>query len=182
MPTVITHAIVGSSLGLLTPQKVPTVRLVLILAILPVLPDLDVIGFKLGIPYEHPLGHRGFTHSITFALMMALAVPSLLFRGQKLFSREWLIIAVLCFLATVSHGVLDAFTDAGLGVGFFIPFDNERYFFDWRPLATSPLSIRSFFSERGLQILASEAYWIGIPLALFSALLFVLRRLRKRKA
>jgi inner membrane protein len=26
-------------------------------------PDLDVVGLKFGIPFEHFLGHRGFSHS-----------------------------------------------------------------------------------------------------------------------
>ena len=26
-------------------------------------PDLDVIGFALGIPYDHGLGHRGLAHA-----------------------------------------------------------------------------------------------------------------------
>jgi len=30
------------------------------------------------------------------------------------------------FLATASHGVLDAMTNGGLGVAFFSPFDNRR--------------------------------------------------------
>jgi inner membrane protein len=33
-----------------------------------ILPDLDVIGFSIGIEYLH-LGHRGFTHSVLFALV-----------------------------------------------------------------------------------------------------------------
>jgi hypothetical protein len=36
---------------------------------------------------------------------------------------------------TASHGMLDAMTDGGLGVAFFAPFDNARYFF---PMETDP--------------------------------------------
>ena len=36
------------------------------------------------------------------------------------------------FLSTASHGVLDALTDGGLGVAFFSPFDQTRYFFPFR--------------------------------------------------
>jgi inner membrane protein len=52
------------------------------------------------------------------------------------------------FLATASHGVLDAMTDGGLGVAFFSPFDNRRYFLPWRPIVVSPISIARFFSGR----------------------------------
>lgn len=164
MPTVITHAIVGSSIAIFGPASVSLWRLGLVLAVLPVLPDLDVIAFRFGIPYEHMFGHRGFTHSIFFALLMAVVVPALLFRKEPAFSKSWLLIVLMCFLSTLSHGILDAFTDAGLGVGFFIPFDDSRYFFPWRPIATSPLSISAFLGERGVSILANELYWIGIPL------------------
>ncbi len=36
-------------------------------------PDLDVIAFRFGIPYAAPFGHRGATHSIVFALAMGVA-------------------------------------------------------------------------------------------------------------
>ena len=38
------------------------------------LPDADVIGFRLGVPYGGMLGHRGLTHSLIFACMVGLAV------------------------------------------------------------------------------------------------------------
>src|SRR5437667_359091 len=41
--------------------------LVIVGAICASVPDADVGAFGLGIPYEHPLGHRGFTHSLLFA-------------------------------------------------------------------------------------------------------------------
>jgi inner membrane protein len=75
----------------------------------------------------------------------------------------------LTFAAVASHGVLDTFTDAGHGVGLFIPFDNGRYFAPWRPILTSPLSISRFLSERGLAILQNEACWVGVPALAFVA-------------
>ena len=43
----------------------------------------------------------------------------------------------LLFVAMASHGVLDALTDGGRGVGFLIPFSSERFFFPWRPIPVS---------------------------------------------
>ena len=40
-------------------------------AILAVIPDLDVIGMRYGIPYGDMFGHRGFTHSLFFAVVLA---------------------------------------------------------------------------------------------------------------
>ena len=149
------------------------------LLILPVIPDLDVIGFHYGIAYSHPLGHRGFTHSLTFAALCGGLGVLLVGWGLVLRLRSRIAVFVLCFVATASHGVLDAFTDAGLGVGFFIPFDNSRYFFPWRPIETSPLSIGAFFSARGVTILANELIWLGPPIAIVAVAGWTYRR-RKR--
>jgi len=162
--TVITHALVGVSLATAAPAAARGPRLVLALAALSVLPDADVIGFQLGIPYGHPLGHRGFTHSLLFSLGAGLAVARSGFGGLAPGSRDFRRVAGLLVLATVSHGVLDAFTDAGRGIGFFIPFDNARIFFPWRPLVTSPLEARAFLDGRATSILANEALWVWLPL------------------
>jgi inner membrane protein len=74
-------------------------------------------------------------------------------------ARLWLFL----FLATASHGVLDAMTNGGLGVAFFAPFSDARYFFPWRPIVVSPISIRAFFGPRGLQVMWSEIGWIWAP-------------------
>ena len=67
------------------------------------------------------------------------------------------------FLVTASHGVLDALTDGGLGIAFFAPFDNSRYFFPWTPIKVSPIGISEFFTAYGMKVLVSELVWVGIP-------------------
>ena len=37
-------------------------------AICTIVPDFDVIGFAFGVSYGDVLGHRGFTHSLLFAV------------------------------------------------------------------------------------------------------------------
>jgi hypothetical protein len=37
------------------------------------IPDLDVMGFRFGIHHGDFWGHRGFTHSLAFAAVLALA-------------------------------------------------------------------------------------------------------------
>jgi inner membrane protein len=131
-----------------------------------VLPDFDVIGFSFGIQYGDLWGHRGMTHSIAFAVLVAGALVALLYRSRAGIAMAGLFIYF--FFCTASHGVLDAMTDGGLGVAFFSPFDPTRYFFPARPVLVSPIGIREFFSEYGGHVLASEAVWIGAPcLALF---------------
>ena len=71
--------------------------------------------------------------------------------------------AIVLFLSTISHGILDAMTSGGEGVGFFIPFQNMRYFFSFRAIQVSPIGIEKFFSEWGLNVVLSEMRYIGIP-------------------
>ena len=162
MASAFTHIVVGAALSAL--GRPPRVRLLLVLVALSVLPDLDVVAFGLGIPYEHPLGHRGFTHSLLFAASAGLATPWLAGISSPTGSGYWWRLAGLGFAATLSHGVLDALTNGGLGVGFLIPFSTDRFFLPWRPLLVSPLSPGAFFSESGIRILASEMIWVWLPL------------------
>jgi len=99
----------------------------------------------------------------------------LAFRGERyadIRARVW----IYLFLATASHGMLDAVTSGGGGIAFFAPVVNDRYFFPWRPILVSPMSIRRFFTARGLAILASEFRWVWVPAGLFAlAMVFITR-------
>ena len=126
------------------------------------------------------LGHRGASHSLLFAAAAGFLAAGLFVRDRAPVSGRFLAVGALASLACASHGLLDALTDAGLGIGFFLPFDDGRYFFDWRPLRTSPLSVMAFVNRRGLEILANEAFYIGLPAALLGGFGLALRRLRAR--
>jgi hypothetical protein len=80
------------------------------------------------------------------------------------------------FLATASHGLLDAITNGGLGVAFFSPFDNTRYFLPWRPIRVSPIAVTRFFTPQEFAILQTEMLWIWLPAMLFAGLIWMLRR------
>jgi len=80
------------------------------------------------------------------------------------------------FLATASHGLLDAMTDGGLGVAFFAPFDNRRYFLPWTPIRVSPIGIGRFSSSRGYAVLQSELLWIWVPAGALIGSTLLLRR------
>ncbi len=47
-----------------------------------IIPDADVISFKLGIPYQDFWGHRGFTHSFVFALILGVFITVISFRND----------------------------------------------------------------------------------------------------
>jgi len=53
-------------------------------------------------------------------------------------------------------------------VGFFIPFDDTRYFLPWRPIRVSPLALSRIFSMRFWAVLGSEVRWIVAPAMIFS--------------
>ncbi|WP_299226970.1 metal-dependent hydrolase [uncultured Psychroserpens sp.] len=145
-----------------------------ILAILSsILPDIDVLAFCFNIPYEHMFGHRGFTHSIVFAVLWS----SLL---TFIFSKTYrLSFFIVLFLSTLSHGILDAMTTGGEGIGFLIPFNDDRYFFPFRVIKVSPIGIENFFSEWGIQVILSEIKFILLPCTLLLMVIFITKRITK---
>jgi inner membrane protein len=169
MPTVLTHAVAGAAIAQVFAPAGRRSAMTTIAAVCAILPDADTVGLRLGIPYGSMWGHRGFTHSVLFAALTAVVVVTCFWRraGPSDMTR-----ALLCiFVATASHGVLDAFTDGGLGVAFFAPFDGTRYFFPVRPIRVSPIGVARFFSRTGINVLSSEMLWVWIPsgvLALFA--------------
>lgn len=146
------------------------------------IPDADVIGFRLGIRYGDFWGHRGFTHSLVFALMLALLGVWLLRRRVPLApgGRSWLGIYLFCCAA--SHGVLDAMTNGGRGVGFFMPFENGRHFLPWTPVWVSPLGVENFFTPYGADVFVTELLWVWLPLGTLSALCLLARNRMRRNA
>lgn len=139
------------------------------------LPDLDVLGLRFGVAYGSEFGHRGFSHSLLFAL--AVALMGTVFH-RFLHANAMKVLAFL-FVATVSHGVLDAFTTGGHGIEFLWPFSAERFFAPAQVIQVSPLSLSRFLSERGLAVLRSEALWVWLPCIVLGAMLRVMRRADK---
>jgi len=137
------------------------------------LPDIDVIAFAFGIPYGDMFGHRGFTHSLFFAVVIGVLVTWHLWHrpgsdSHRPGARSHRLALFIWFTAlTASHGILDAMTNGGRGIAFFAPFSDHRYFFPWRPIQVSPIGV-GFFSARGLRVLASEAGWIWVPSAIIA--------------
>jgi inner membrane protein len=145
------------------------VRILLLGVIFSILPDIDVIAFKFGIAYESMWGHRGITHSILFAFILCSLTTLLVAKTKK----EYLTFFFFLFLTTLSHSLLDALTTGGKGVAFFAPFDNTRYFFPWQVIKVSPIGVKNFFSDRGVDVLFSEFNWIGLPLLISLFILYI---------
>lgn len=165
MPTIIAHSFVAAGLAPAFRGYGMTFGVACLGALCTIAPDLDVIGFRFGVPYEAMLGHRGLSHSLIFAATLA-ALLTVALRFMR-FSGAGFAVFLYLFLCTASHGLLDALTNGGLGVAFFAPFSNERFFFPWRPIAVSPLSLSRFLSERGMHVLRSELLWVIMPCLIF---------------
>ena len=180
MASAFSHAFVALAMGKAFQNKKLTWRELSLGALCSVVPDLDVIGFLLGIQYGDMWGHRGLTHSVVFAALLAGILVAVWYRGRPAVAMTGLFLYF--FLCTASHGVLDAMTSGGLGVAFFSPFDTTRYFFPLRPILVSPIGVSEFFSAYGARVLASEAAWIWLPSCAVFVVFRVIQRLWSAKS
>ena len=156
MPYAIQVATVGHlAMGLcgarLHHRRRPTLVEAALWSALSFLPDADVGAFAY-VAYSHALGHRGAAHSFAFAA----ATGALVGVGAYLAGapRRALRLASFVALVVASHGLLDAMTDGGLGIGLLWPFDDHRYWAPWRPLPVAPFTPGSAISEMPLPFMS----------------------------
>jgi len=177
MPTIMSHAIIpltaAVSINAVIPvsnsktKKALPTSITITGMMLSMLPDADVVGFALGINYSDTWGHRGASHAILFAAIVAGMIVALL-RPER-----WKLMFVFLVFSMASHGLLDTLTNGGLGAALFWPFDETRYFAPFTPIEVSPIG-RNFFSERGLMTLWSELKWIWLPAFIIYAMAYLL--------
>ena len=105
------------------------------------------------------------------AIFAALFAPELRTKRMTAF--------IFIFVATASHGLLDMFTNGGLGVALFWPFTDARYFFPLRAIDVSPIGLHGFLGPAGIRALKSELLWIWLP-AIILGIAGYLRRRRGR--
>jgi inner membrane protein len=124
----LTHIALGACIGEAFFEKGFGKKAMLWGALAQSIPDIDFIAsFWLG-PAEDLLAHRGFTHSILFAILVAPAfamTADRIHRPHNIPFRKWL----LFFSAEVFlHLFLDGFNN--YGIGWFEPFSHARYSFN----------------------------------------------------
>ncbi len=175
MASVFSHPTIPLALGLaLGEKRIP--RPLLIAGIVSsIAADFDSFGFAVGIPYASQWGHRGFTHSIFFAVTLAALWT---WRNAEFKTDRWIVFAYT-FISAISHPLIDAMTDGGLGVALFWPFSDARHFFPWRPIPVSPIG-GSFFSPRGLHVIRAELSDIWLPAFLLGSLGYGVRQVLER--
>lgn len=179
MASVFGHAIAAVAVARSFPERLRGWKFYVLGIVCSIWPDADVLGFTFGIPYDHVFGHRGFSHSIVFAVLTGIFV-SFIFYRSAFKSKAGLAYILFFTLCTFSHSVLDAMTTGGLGVAFFAPFDNTRHFFPWRPIKVSPIGVEHFVGERAWSVIKSELLWVGLPSVVFMGILGLIRRYRKK--
>jgi inner membrane protein len=178
MASAFSHAIASVAIGSMFTIAPRPVRFWVLGVTCAVLPDADVVAFAFGIPYEHMLGHRGLSHSLVFAAILAAILVPIAFAGET-YAGQRTKLWWYFFAATASHGALDAMTTGGLGVAFLAPFSDSRYFLPWRPIVVSPISITRFFTGRGLAVIRSEIVWIWLPSVILMGFGYLRRRYRR---
>lgn len=174
MPTIMTHAV----MPLMAAAALGRDRISLPVAttgmVFAMLPDADVIGFKFGIEYADAWGHRGATHSLVFAAMLATFATAI-FRPAR-----WMLVWLFLFASAASHGLLDTLTNGGLGAALLWPVTEARYFAPVQPIRVSPIGA-GFFSDRGVATMISELRWVILPALILGTGGLAFRKLIGRK-
>ena len=175
MPTIFTHAVVPLAIAVAAGRTRISPRLALAGVAFAMLPDADVVGFRLGIEYADTWGHRGATHALAFAAVCAGALAMVWKEA-----RSWIGWAFLT-VSMASHGLLDTLTDGGLGAALLWPVSEARLFAPVTPIRVSPIGA-GFFSARGVETLLSEFRWVWLPCLLLALAGFGLRRAARSRA
>jgi len=134
MTTIYTHIAAGLGIAaVLAPRRMAWPNW-LLAGLLPVLPDLDTLSLR---SYSSIWGHRGFTHSLAFALTAGLLATAL--TGWYFRIGFWRLAIVFC-AAAASHALLDMLTKGGEGVALWWPLDNGRVG-SWGPIPVADLAL-----------------------------------------
>ena len=132
------EAVAGQKIG----RKAP-----LIGAIFGTIPDFDIfLKYIIQQPVDQDLAHRGFSHSILFAVLIALIAIPIFKRIFKIQLTKQHIF-FLCFLSIVTHPMLDIFTT--WGTQFLWPLENRialSSIFVIDPLYTLPFLILTIWA------------------------------------
>jgi inner membrane protein len=124
----LTHIVLGACIGEVVAGKNFGKKAMLAGALAQSIPDVDFITRLWLSNIDHILAHRGFTHSILFAVLMTI-IMSLLF--IKFFHKEpvaWRRWFFLFGLNLFTHIFIDSFN--AYGVGWFEPFSHQRFSFN----------------------------------------------------
>ena len=159
------HLAVGAALGAVYSRATGSNPRIAILTFagLALAPDLDLVTSAFGVPSNTPLDHRGFTHSLPFAMGLGLLVSLALHRRGR-----GLLAGLLTFGALSSHGFLDSMSERGGGPMLLWPLTTEGYEFLWRPIP-GVLTASHYLTMEAIPTLVQE-FLLFLPFTIFAAL------------
>jgi inner membrane protein len=172
MPTIFSHPAVPIAIALAAGRARVSTPLLLCGIVASVLPDADVLAFRLGIPYADQFGHRGASHSLALAVLLGLLACAVAPRLRASRAMAFLFVGAAC----ASHGLLDMLTNGGHGVAYFWPWSAERHFLPHPVIEVSTLNLRRFFGPAGMAVLQSELRWVWAPALVLGLAGLVLRK------
>ena len=161
MPTIISHALIPLIGAAALPSLRLPKRLVAAGMAAAILPDADVITGRLfEIPHTHDFGHRGATHTLLFALLLAAAA---MVWSKSLRTRPGVAFLFMA-VSTLSHPLADMLTRGGKGIMILWPLEDARFKFLAHPIEASPVGLKAFETGVIWQVLLSEILWLLLPL------------------
>jgi inner membrane protein len=121
MASEFSHAVVAAALVQVHGRTSLPQRALSLSILCAILPDADVLGFAFGIEYGGFFGHRGFTHSLCFALALSTVIVQVGFNEVSGFSRSWWVLVTHFFLVTASPRFLGCDDQRGTRRGLLCP-------------------------------------------------------------
>ncbi|HVY36805.1 MAG TPA: metal-dependent hydrolase [Polyangia bacterium] len=134
----------------------------LFFAALASLPDLDVALVALGAADGGAIGHRGASHSLGIALLVALLAAA----GARRFGWPVLRTALAAGAAVASHTLLDLLGARGQGLAVLWPLSTHRFHSPWRVFPDAPRGMK-LLSWHGIAELVLE-FGLFLPVTLYA--------------
>ncbi|MBK6397461.1 MAG: metal-dependent hydrolase [Bacteroidetes bacterium] len=150
----LTHTVIGACIGDAIAGKKIGKKAMLWGAIANNIPDIDVITSLYMNQADSLLAHRGFTHSILFALLLSPLLAFLFSRYNRsatMLFKDWLLIFGS---GNFIHIIIDSFTC--YGTGWLEPFDHLRVSFNLLFVADPFFTIALLISSIALLILKND--------------------------
>lgn len=176
MPTIFSHAVFAAATGKSFLSRPVSAWFWLLTAACAIVSDADVITASFGVERGTMFSHRGFTHSIFFAIIFGAFAAFIAARMLKT-GIAYPKLLIFFALAVFSHPLLDMLTNGGSGVALFAPFSGERFAFPFRPVEVSPIGF-AFFSAHGIVVIISEFLWLWLPSLALLLTTTIVRKLR----
>jgi inner membrane protein len=168
MPLPVAHGLLGASIVAAFHQKPTRIRYSMYLLAGALIANAADLDFLLVAGLKSKTWHRGFTHSIVFALLICL-LCLLILRNEQFRN------ALVFGLAFTSHGLLDYLTSKnGGGVELLWPFSTAKFNLGWWGLSEVPSRMT------WLEILDALAVEAALFSLLFLATLLLRESLAKR--